>query len=160
MRRILRNKKLKKFSGFHILKQKKAGFSIISLLVAIGVLGLILSGVMESLKNNMKAHKKFEELSDMVDIRRVIRARVNCAATKTANGNNWTLCNGSTKIKAVDQSNATVISETNPATTYGPYTLELTCTMSGGTASLRLDVKKSGTLTYPNIFKKVPFTCP
>lgn len=136
------------------------GFSLISVLVAIGILGIVLSAVMQSLQNNLKAQKKFEELSDMVEIRRVMRARIDCAATKTANGSNWDVCNGSSNIRAVDSAGTTVIAQSAPFSNYGPYILDAKCTKdASNTASIVINVKKGSTVVSSDLFRKVPYTC-
>ena len=138
-----------------------SGFGLISLLIAIGVMGMIMAGVMESLQNNLKAQKKFEELSDMVELRRVLRSRIDCARTKAANPGTWNICDDLLKIKAVDVANNVVISDTSPATTMGAYAVEARCAQSGASGNLKIKmIKKAGSVQVTNdLFKKVPIIC-
>jgi type II secretory pathway pseudopilin PulG len=148
--------------AFHLRLSHKSGFGLISLLIAIGVMGLILAGVMESLQNNLKAQKKFEELSDMVELRRVLRSRIDCAQSKAANPGAWNNCNGNLKIKAVDVANNIVINDSTPITSIGSYSLEMRCTKSGTSGNLKISMIKTGSPTPPvttDLFKKVPIIC-
>ncbi len=152
----------KKKGFFKLNLQPKAGFGLISLLIAIGVMGLIFAGVMESLQNNLKAQKKFEELSDMVELRRVLRSRIDCTQTKAANPGSWNNCNGNLKIKASDVAGTIVISDSNPLKTIGPYSLEARCTVDGnGRGTLKISmIKTTGSISVTNdLFKKVPIVC-
>jgi hypothetical protein len=124
-------------------------------------MGVIMAGIMESLQNNMNAQKKFEELSDMVELRRVLRTRIDCARTKAANTGAWGSCNGTQKIKAVDAGDAVVISDTSPATKMGAYNIEARCTLSGTSGNLKISmIKTAGSASVTtDLFKKVPIIC-
>lgn len=141
-------------------ESNEAGVSLVSLLIAIAIMGIVFVGVSQSISNTLKTQKKFEEMSDMSELRRVLRSRVNCAKTKEVLGMSWSSCNGATKIVGVDESGSQVVGNVSPATTFGPYSVELRCVVTGTGATMRMTVSKGGAIVQNDLFRKVPYLCP
>lgn len=74
----------------HILQKHRnltdcqAGFSLVSLLVGIGVVGILSAVLSEFANTSMKAARKIAQIGEMEDVRRMIRMRLDCGKTLLA----------------------------------------------------------------------------
>lgn len=137
--------------------QNQSGIGIMTVLISIAILGVVIAGIMRGVTNSMNAQKTFEEIADMVEVRRVFRARLDCAKTKEANGGSWSSCNSSTNIIGSDVSGNAIINASGSP--FSVYRVSLRCAMSGVNASMILRVEKDNVLRSHNVFSTIPLTC-
>ncbi len=63
--------------------RREDGVSLITVMVALAIVGILMAVVMTFAKNSINAAKAIERLGELEDVRRLIRARMDCATTKT-----------------------------------------------------------------------------
>jgi type II secretory pathway pseudopilin PulG len=64
-------------------KHSEAGMSLISVMFGVAIVGILIAVINSLASNNMRASKMIERQGQMEDIRRLIRMRLDCAATKS-----------------------------------------------------------------------------
>lgn len=62
--------------------RRQDGMSLVSVMVALAVVGVLAMVAMQFASNSIKSAKAIERLGEQEDIRRLIRSRMDCAATK------------------------------------------------------------------------------
>ena len=119
----------------------KKGFTLLEVMVGIGVMSIAGMALMGIINTGMKANKSNDLRADLQDIKRTIADRLSCSDTLGAAP---TSCSASTVFTLKDKSGH----EINPGNKIGSWTIKAKCEDIGGTKGLSVyATKRVGGLT-------------
>lgn len=128
------------------------GVSLVTVMVAIGILGILVVQMSQYLSNLNASSNSLREKAELEELRQNIRARLSCVNTVAAMS---ATCSSGTAIKTFDQGNQ--VAFTTPYQKIGRYYLHAVCTG----APFQLDYEYSMNTGGPwkILFPKVPIKC-
>ena len=104
----------------HLMENSQRGSSLISVLVAVGIAGILTTGVSSILTQALRGQERVTQSSELTAIRQTLLARTNCALTLAPVP---TACNGAVALK---DKNGKVLVDV-AGTKIGKWTLKATC---------------------------------
>ena len=133
----------------------KKGFTLLEVMVGIGVMSIAGMALMGIINTGMKANKSNDLRADLQDIKRTIADRLSCSDTLGAAP---TSCSASTVFTLKDKSGH----EINPGNKIGSWTIKAKCEDIGGTKGLSVYATKrvGGGTTGPFVIdpiRNLPF---
>ena len=113
------------------------GFSLVGVIVAIGILGLVMKFLISMLGDSSKFSKTMELKNDKQLLRLILTDRVSCTDTLKPYGNP-PLCNG--PIKVYDSAGRTLLEAAG--TKFGHWTIRASCEVNAGSTDLMFRVAR------------------
>jgi prepilin-type N-terminal cleavage/methylation domain-containing protein len=152
---------IKSFSTLFPIQLRAAGMSLVEVMVVAAVFGIVIVAVNNMMLSSLSTLKMMEQKNEVLDLRRILRLRLNCLKTKEKN-DNWKNCStknkiSETRISGRDEGNVEVISSNG--TNYGAYIIKMTCLKSDNSVNLIVSVSTSQKEIDTDLFQKVPLTC-
>ena len=150
----------KHFSSVFPKQMRSSGMSLIEIMIVAVVFGIVIFSVNTMISNVLSTVKMMEQKNEVLDLRRILKVRLDCLKTKVAN-NNWATCStidriSDSRISGRDGSDAEVISQNG--TSYGQYLIKLNCTKTNN-VKLIISVSRDEKVVDTDLFQRVPLTC-
>lgn len=132
---------------------RSAGSSLVGILVALAILGILSAVAMTMFKNNLDTVNKLAKAGDFEDMRNYFRSSIDCAKTFATQGCEGKpvrlLSKGTTSREIVPLAGAKV----------GQYNLAASCTLQDGIKAIQIHVRGGKAKDAEPLFK-IPFPCP
>ena len=141
----------------------ESGMSLIGMVIAIAIVGMLTLLVSESFKSNMTVSQKISDRAALEDLRQYIRIGLNCPATTAVAPSSCNSTRDVALMPALTGADALVAEKTShvPYTVIGKYTLKAYCTGNPKTYNVKYTTgsSTSESLTWKTLFN-IPIVCP
>ena len=135
-------------------RPSERGSSLVSVIVGLGIMGIVMTIVSQTTSNNMKALTIVEKRGDLEDLRRYVRL-MDCPKTFPAG----VACIGGPVAIRSSKGTRPLVATGN-GTVLGHYTLRATCRLDPGSGARRLSVNFTSEDRNGSLFDAVPLVCP
>ena len=129
------------------------GVSLIALLVAVGLLGIMAIVGMSAFKNSVDTMRALTVKSDFEDLRNYIRIGMDCSKTFAKQP-----CSGAIQIVSKGKDSRTLVAKNDAK--LGVYFLKASCQVSEGMKFVKIKARRSAHDNWDELFTNVPLVCP